>query len=87
MISLIWYLLFWSRMRRTPGVGSAFVVLLLLFFLLLLEALRAAELLPPEGRNRSRRLLKEYGDSGASMMVSQIMDWDWGVADGSSEEE
>lgn len=68
-------------------MGSAFLVLLLLFFLFLFEDLRAAELLPPVGRNRSRRFWKEYGDSGASIMVSQMMDWDWGVADGSSEEE
>lgn len=29
-----------------------------------------------DDRNRSRSELKEYGDSVAGMMVSQIMDWE-----------
>lgn len=40
-----------------------------------------------EDRNRSRRDWNEYSDSGAEMMESQIIDWDWEVVSVVSSEE
>lgn len=80
MISEIWYLARWFLRRRTPGAALSFLVDFLA------PVVRFEEDL--DGKKRSRRVLKEYGDSGAEMMVSQMMDSDWGRrVDSLSEEE
>lgn len=76
VMSVIWYLAFWFRRRRTPGR------LFLLFLLFLADdeadCLRFLLLLLTDdlddGKKRSRRDAREYGDSGAGTMVSQMMD-------------
>lgn len=85
VISPIWYLPFWPRSRSTPGAAASFFLFLFNF-----EEEEALLRLPAvEGKNRSRRLFTEYGDSGAWMMVSQMIASECGFSEveGFSEEE
>lgn len=75
MISPIWYLDFCPRSRSTPGAVSFFL------FLFNFEDAPLRLAVDEEGKNRSRSAVNEYGDSGAWMIVSQIMDSELGFRD------
>lgn len=68
---MIWYFDFWLRRCRTP-VCSGFVVCDFFLLFVLLAALPVADFVV-DGKYRSFKLEKEYGDSGAGMIASQII--------------
>lgn len=85
VISLIWYFCLWFRRRRTPGLAasepapffeSLFWLLFFCFCVCFDERFFVAE-----EKKRSRSASNEYGDSGAGMIVSQIIDSVTGVTD------